>query len=72
VPKLISGIQEANAFGSWAPSRLTSRYRCGILTAMFWYVMLMLFSSLYLMFGLVFRSEQTRLVLALYHQVLIL
>jgi hypothetical protein len=39
---------------------------------MFWYVMLMLFSPLYLFFGLVFRSEQTRLVLALYHQVLIL
>ena len=39
---------------------------------MFWHVMLMLFSPLYLMFGLVFRSEQTRLVLALHHQVLIL
>jgi len=39
---------------------------------MFWYVILMLFSPLYLMFGLVFRSEQARLVLALYHQVLIL
>ena len=39
---------------------------------MFWYVMLMLLSPLYLMFGLVFRSEQARLVLALYHQVLIL
>jgi transposase InsO family protein len=39
---------------------------------MFWYVMLMLFSPLYLMFGLVFRSEQARLVLALHHQVLIL
>ncbi|MBE9566338.1 MAG: hypothetical protein IMF16_06290 [Proteobacteria bacterium] len=39
---------------------------------MFWYVMLMLFSPLYLMFGLVFRSEQARLVLALYQQVLIL
>jgi hypothetical protein len=25
---------------------------------MFWYVMLMLFSPLYLMFGLVFRNEQ--------------
>jgi hypothetical protein len=39
---------------------------------MFWYVMLMLFSPLYLMFGLMFRSEQARLVLALYHQALIL
>jgi len=39
---------------------------------MFWYVMLMLLSPLYLMFGLVFRSEQARVVLALYHQVLIL
>jgi len=39
---------------------------------MFWYVMLMLFSPLYLVFGLVFRSQQARLVLALYHQVLIL
>ena len=39
---------------------------------MFWYVMLMLFSPLYLMFGLLFRSEQARLVLALHHQVLIL
>ena len=38
---------------------------------MFWYLALMLFSPLYLMFGLVFRSEQTRLVLTLYHQVLI-
>jgi len=39
---------------------------------MFWYVMLMLFSPLYLMLGLVFRSQQARLVLALYQQVLIL
>ena len=39
---------------------------------MFWYVMLMLFSPLYLMFGLVFRGQQIRLVLALHHQVLIL
>ena len=39
---------------------------------MFWYVVLMLFSPLYLFFGLVFRSEQARLVLALHHQVLIL
>ena len=31
---------------------------------MFWYVILMLFSPLYLVFGLVFRSEQARLVLA--------
>ena len=31
---------------------------------MFWYVMLMLLSPLYLLFGLVFRSEQARLVLA--------
>lgn len=28
---------------------------------MFWYVMLMLFSPIYLMFGLVFRTEQARL-----------
>jgi len=34
--------------------------------------MLMLFSRLYLMFGLVFRNQQARLVLALHHQVLIL
>jgi len=33
---------------------------------MFWYVMLMLLSPLYLLFGLVFRSEQARLVLALH------
>ena len=39
---------------------------------MFWHVMLMLFSPLYLMFGLMFRSEQGRLVLALHHQVLVL
>ena len=39
---------------------------------MFWYVILMLFSPLYLFFGLVFRSEQARVVLALHHQVLIL
>jgi transposase InsO family protein len=39
---------------------------------MFWFVILMLSSPLYLMFGLVFRSEQARLVLALHHQVLIL
>ena len=35
---------------------------------MFWYVILMLFSPLYL----VFRGEQARVVLALHHQVLIL
>jgi hypothetical protein len=34
--------------------------------------MLLLFSPLYLMFGLVLRSGQARVVLALYHQVLIL
>jgi hypothetical protein len=39
---------------------------------MFWYVILMLFSPLYLCFGLVFRSEQARVVLALHHQVLVL
>jgi hypothetical protein len=39
---------------------------------MFWYVVLMLFSPLYLFFGLVFRSEQGRLVLALHQQVLVL
>jgi hypothetical protein len=39
---------------------------------MFWYLMLMLFSPLYLMFGLVFRSEQARLVLAFHHHVLVL
>jgi len=39
---------------------------------MFWYVILMLFSPLYLTFGLVFRSEQARLILALSQQVLIL
>jgi len=39
---------------------------------MFWYAMLMLFSPLYLMFGLLFRGEQARLVLALHHQVLVL
>jgi hypothetical protein len=36
---------------------LTSRPCCGLLRAMFWYVMLMLFSPLYLLFGLVFRGE---------------
>ncbi len=39
---------------------------------MFWHTMLLLFSPIYLMFGLVFRSEQARLILALYQQVLIL
>ena len=33
---------------------------------MFWYVILMLFPPLYLMFGLLFGSEQARLVLALH------
>ena len=51
---------------------MTSRLRCGILLTMFWYVMLMLFSPLYLVFGLVFRGEQARLVLALHHQILVL
>jgi hypothetical protein len=39
---------------------------------MFWYVMLMLFSPLYLVFALLFRDDRARLVLALYEQVLIL
>jgi len=39
---------------------------------MFWYLLLMLFSPLYLMFGLIFRSERARLVVALYQQVLVL
>jgi hypothetical protein len=39
---------------------------------MFWHVVLLLFSPLYLLFGLVFRSEQARVVLALYHQVFVL
>jgi len=39
---------------------------------MFWHTMLLLFSPIYLMFGLVFRSEQARLILALYQPVLIL
>jgi putative transposase len=39
---------------------------------MFWYVILMLLSPIYLVFGLVFRTEQARLVLALHQQVLIL
>jgi hypothetical protein len=49
---------------------LTSRPRYGIVSAMFWHMMLLLFSPLYLMFGLVFRSQQARL--ALHHQVLVL
>ena len=44
---------------------MTSRHGCGILTVMFWHVMLMLLSPLYLLFGLVFRGEGARLVLAL-------
>jgi hypothetical protein len=39
---------------------------------MFWHMMLMLFSPLCLLFGLVLRSDQARLVLALYNQVLVL
>jgi transposase InsO family protein len=39
---------------------------------MLWYVVLLLLSPLYLLFGLVFRSEQARLVLALHQQVLVL
>jgi len=39
---------------------------------MFWYLMLMLFSPLYLMFALLFRDDRARLVLALYQRVLIL
>jgi hypothetical protein len=38
---------------------------------MFWYVILLLLSPLYLLFGLVFRGEEAGLVLALHHQVLI-
>jgi putative transposase len=38
---------------------------------MFWYVILLLVSPLYLLFGLVFRGEEAGLVLALHHQVLI-
>ena len=55
-----------------ASSGLTSRRRYSILPVMFWYVMLLLFSPLYLLFGLVLRGEQARVVLALHHQVLIL
>jgi len=39
---------------------------------MFWYVILVLFSPIYLVFGPVSRTEQARLVLALHQQVLIL
>ena len=39
---------------------------------MFWHLILVLFSPLYLMFALVFRSDQARLVVALYQQVLVL
>jgi len=55
-----------------SPSTLTSRPRHGILPAMFWHVILLLSSPLYLLFGLVFRREQARLVLALHRQVLAL
>ena len=65
-------VKVARHLGFSAFSGLTSRPGCGILPAMFWYVILMLFSPLYLLFGLVFRSEQARLVLALYQQVLVL
>jgi len=39
---------------------------------MFWHLILVLLSPLYLMFALVFRSDQARLVVALYQQVLVL
>jgi transposase InsO family protein len=39
---------------------------------MFWHLILVLFSPLYLVFGLVFRSDQARLVVTLYQQVLVL
>ncbi len=39
---------------------------------MFWHVTLMLLSALCLLFGLVFRGEQARLVLALHQQMLVL
>jgi len=39
---------------------------------MFWHLILVLFSPLYLMFALLFRSDQARLVVALYQQVLVL
>ena len=39
---------------------------------MFWHLILVLFSPLYLMFALVFRSDHARLVVALHQQVLVL
>ena len=39
---------------------------------MFWHLILVLLSPLYLMFALLFRDERARLVLALYQQVLVL
>ena len=39
---------------------------------MFWHMILVLFSPLYLMFALVFRDERARLVVTLYQQVLVL
>jgi len=39
---------------------------------MFWLLILVLLSPLYLMFALLFRSDQARLVVALYQQVLVL
>ena len=39
---------------------------------MFWHLILVLFSPVYLMFGLVFRDDRARLVVALYQQVLVL
>jgi len=62
----------ARDLGFSASSGLTSRPRRGILPAMFWYVLCLLSSPLYLVFGLVCRAEQARLVLALHHQVLVL
>jgi transposase InsO family protein len=39
---------------------------------MFWHLILILFSPLYLMFALIVRGDQARLVVALYQQVLVL
>ncbi len=39
---------------------------------MFWHLILSLFSTLYRMFALLLRSDQARLVVALYQQVLVL
>ena len=39
---------------------------------MFWHVILVLFSPVYLMFALLFRDDRARLVVALYQQVLVL